>query len=69
MLNEVPDRSVFMENLVRKLEQNEEKNLPSMNLFLQFRDIVMNNSYNAPQYGTIHNTGDLGGDFIFILKE
>jgi len=68
MLNEVPDKSVFMENLVARLNNNNEKYLPSMNLFMQFRENVMNNSYNAPQYGTIHNTGDQGGDFIFILK-
>ena len=68
MLNEVPDKSVFMESLVRHLEYNEEKFLPSMDLFMQFRESVMNNSYNAPQYGTIHNTGDQGGDFIFIKR-
>lgn len=68
MLNEVPDKSVFMESLVRHLNDNQEKFLPSMNLFMQFRETVMNNSFNAPQYGTIHNTGDQGGDFIFIKK-
>lgn len=68
MLNEVPDKSVFMESLVMKLNDNENKYLPSMELFMQFRENVMNNSFNAPQYGTIHNTGDQGGDFIFIRK-
>lgn len=69
MLNEVPDKSVFMESLVRHLENNEVKFLPSMDLFMQFRESVMNNSFNAPQFGTIHNTGDQGGDFIFIKKD
>ena len=69
MLNEVPDKSVFMENLIERLVNNEEKYLPSMDLFMQFRENVMNNSYNAPQYGTIHNTGDKGGDFIFITRD
>ncbi|MEQ8522979.1 MAG: hypothetical protein RIC15_12600, partial [Vicingaceae bacterium] len=69
MLNEVPDRSVFMENLIERLNMNEEKYISSASLFFQFRENVMNNSNNAPQYGTIHNTGDKGGDFIFILRE
>ena len=69
MLNEVPDRSVFMEYLVKRLQQNSEKYMSSLELFTQFRDAVMNNSENAPQYGTIHNSGDEGGDFIFVLRQ
>ena len=69
MLNEVPDRSVFMEYLLKRLDQNSEKYITSLTLFTQFRDAVMNNSNNAPQYGTIHNTGDEGGDFVFVKKE
>ncbi len=69
MLNEVPDRSVFMEYLLKRLDNNDEKYLTSLDLFTQFRDAVMNNSNNTPQYGTIHNTGDEGGDFILVLKE
>jgi hypothetical protein len=29
---------------------------------------VMNNSENVPQFGTIQNVGDEGGDFIFIKR-
>lgn len=68
MLNEVPDKSVFMENLLERLQDNEENYISSSDLFMQFRNNVMNNSNNTPQFGTIHNTGDKGGDFIFILK-
>jgi hypothetical protein len=28
----------------------------------------MNNSPNVPQYGTIQNVGDEGGDYIFIRR-
>jgi len=35
-----------------------------MQLFVSFREAVMNNSPNTPQYGTIQNAGDEGGDFI-----
>ena len=38
-------------------------------LFTSFRMAVMNNSQNIPQYGTVQNVGDEGGDFIFIRKE
>ena len=43
--------------------------LPSESLFSSFRTAVLNNSPNVPQYGTVQNAGDEGGDFIFILKE
>lgn len=69
MLNEVPDKSVFMENLIERLNDNEQKYISSSDLFMQFRNNVMNNSNNSPQYGTVHNTGDKGGDFIFIRRE
>jgi hypothetical protein len=69
MLNEVPDHSVFMEYLVKRMKDNDEKYISSLDIFTQFRVAVMNNSSNTPQYGTIHNTGDEGGDFIFIRRE
>lgn len=37
-------------------------------LFASFRKAVLNNSPTEPQYGTIQNSGDEGGEFIFILK-
>ena len=68
MLNEVPDRSVFMEYLTKRLTENNLKYISTLDVFTQFRVAVMNNSSNTPQYGTIHNTGDEGGDFIFIKR-
>ncbi len=68
MLNEVPDKSVFMEYLTKRLTENDLKYVSTLDIFTQFRVAVMNNSNNTPQYGTIHNTGDEGGDFIFIKK-
>ncbi len=67
-LEEVPDRSVFVEYLVKRLKENNEIYLSSETLFTSFRTAVMNNSPNLPQYGEISNTGDEGGDFIFIRK-
>ncbi len=68
-LKEVPDKSVFLEYLVKRLEQNTEKYLPADQLFISFRIAVMNNSQTEPQFGTIQNAGDEGGEFIFIRRD
>lgn len=67
-LTEVPDKSVFIDYLVRRLSENNNKYISSEQLFSEMRMAVINNSDNIPQYGTIHNTGDEGGDFVFILR-
>jgi Caspase domain len=65
----VPDKSVFIQYLVKKLEENKEKFLTEEQLFSQFKMAVMNNSPGQiPQFGTIINTGDEGGNFVFIRK-
>ena len=68
-LMEVPDQSVFMEYLIKRLTDNTDKFISSEQLFASFREAVLNNSPNVPQFGTIQNAGDEGGDFIFIRKE
>lgn len=68
-LSEVPDKSVFIEYLIKRLDQNTKKYLPSEQLYSSMREAVMNNSDNIPQYGTIQSVGDEGGDFIFIRKD
>ncbi len=69
-LKEVPDKSVFVEYLTKRLKGNTEKYLSSEQLFTSFRTAVINNSpiNQIPQYGEIRQTGDEGGDFIFIKK-
>lgn len=63
----VPDKSVFMEYLIKRLSENNEQFLTSQVLFASMRSAVINNSptNQTPQYGTIQETGDEGGDFIF----
>lgn len=68
-LKEVPDKSVFLEYLIKHLKQNTEDYITAEQLFSEFRMNVINNSPNVPQYGTIQNTGDEGGEFIFIRKK
>ena len=67
-LKEVPDKSVFLQQLISSLERNNSKYISALQLFSDFRENVLNNSPNAPQYGVIQDTGDEGGEFIFILK-
>lgn len=67
-LKEVPDRSVFVEYFIKRLNQNSEKYISSEALFSSMRTAILNNSPNIPQYGEIHNAGDEGGDFIFIRR-
>jgi hypothetical protein len=68
-MTEVPDRSVFIKYLIKRLETNNEKYLASEQLFSSFRMAVINNSDVVPQYGTIQKVGDEGGDFIFIRRD
>ena len=67
-LTEVPDRSAFLEYLVKRLVENQEKFLSSEQLFSSFRIAVINNSSVVPQFGVITDVGDEGGDFIFIHR-
>jgi len=70
-MNVVPDKSVFIEYLIKRLIQNKEKYLSSEQLFASFKLAVVNNSPlgQVPQFGEIRETGDEGGDFIFIKKD
>jgi len=71
-LSEVPDKSVFMKYMLKRLSANQEKYLATQNLFVSFKDAVINNAIlknNIPQYGSVQNAGDEGGDFIFIKKD
>lgn len=69
-LNEVPDKSVFVEYLVKRLDRNKENYLSAEQLFVNFRTAVINNSpiNQVPQFGEIRQTGDEGGDFIFTHR-
>lgn len=67
----VPDKSVFLDYLTKRLRENTKPFLSSEVLFANFKSAVINNSPNhqVPQFGEIHETGDEGGDFIFIRKQ
>ncbi|MDZ4714883.1 MAG: caspase family protein [Cytophagales bacterium] len=64
----VPDKSVFFQYLFKRLQENQEPFLASQQLFDSFRLAVINNSQAIPQDGVIAETGDEGGDFVFIKR-
>lgn len=68
-LTVVPDKSVFVEYLLKRLKDNSESFLSSEQLFFSFKPAVLNNTENIPQFGVVGNAGDEGGDFIFIKKK
>lgn len=65
----VPDNSVFLDYFLKRLKDNQSKFISSQQLFDSFRTAVINNSNVVPQDGVIAETGDEGGDFIFILRD
>lgn len=68
---EVPDRSVFIEYLVKKLDANEDKYVSASSVFQQLRGPAISNApleNLIPQHGVIHGTGDEDGDFIFVRR-
>ncbi|HKX30600.1 MAG TPA: caspase family protein [Blastocatellia bacterium] len=74
-LTTVPDRSVFVEYLLKRLADNTDERLPALELFGKLRLPVINNSPTqkdgmrpTPRYGTIFEVGDEGGDFIFVRR-
>ncbi|WP_258105206.1 caspase family protein [Marinoscillum sp. MHG1-6] len=66
----VPDQSVFMQYLLKNLSMNEQPLISSDELFRKFKIAVINNSSDGqvPQYGAIAQTGDEGGDFVFLKR-
>ncbi len=68
-LSVVPDKSFFIEYLIKRLNDNTDAFLPSQTLFYRIYEPVTNNSPATPQFGVVQGTGDEGGDFIFIKRE
>lgn len=70
-LKTVPDKSVFIEYLIKNLKTNTSPLLSADQLFRNFKIAVINNSPNGqvPQYGPITQAGDEGGDFIFLKRK
>lgn len=68
-LNTTPDESKFFEYLNKRLTENDRHFISAKEIFYSMFNAVVNNTNSIPQYGVIQETGDEGGDFIFIRKE
>jgi hypothetical protein len=68
-LTTVPDDSKFMRSLLKQLTEFDGEYLTSRKLFDDLYTAVVNNTNSVPQFGVIQETGDEGGDFIFIRKK
>lgn len=67
----VPDRSIFLDYLVKHLKENTNQYLYAEKLYTGICDefVELNLSEQNPVYGSIQFAGDeVGGDFIFIRK-
>nr|MDA3779150.1 caspase family protein [Bacteroidales bacterium] len=68
-LKEVPDKSVFLLYLTKRLKENTYDKISAEELFNSFHVQVINNSSNTPLFGEIKGAGDEGGGFIFVKRK
>ncbi len=61
--------SIFTYYLIKALKENNKKLLDSGQLFNDFRIAVANNSEQTPLLQVIRDTGDEGGQFIFVRRD
>ena len=66
----VPDKSIFMEYLIKALTENARPFISATSLYTKTYNLIENNSRILPQYGAIQDAGDEGpgGSFCFIRK-
>ena len=60
--------SVFAYYLIKSLRNNSSKYYDASQLFHDIKIPVVNNSEQSPRFEPIKNTGDEGGQFIFIKQ-
>ena len=63
------DKSIFIQQLLKKLGDNQEDYLSGFQLYNRIYEPIINNSTTNPIYGTIQGAGDGGGDFIFEKRK
>jgi hypothetical protein len=69
-VNTVPDESVFLTYLMKRLRDSKETYLTAEQLYVSLKHPVISNSpvNQVPRYGTIDGAGDEGGDFVFCRR-
>ncbi|HUF09685.1 MAG TPA: caspase family protein [Rhodothermales bacterium] len=64
----VPDKSAFLEYLVKRLRENRDAYLTAERLFDRLKTAVVNNGGTTPLHRAINSAGDEGGDFVFVRR-
>jgi uncharacterized caspase-like protein len=60
--------SVFAYQLLKELRKNEKPYVSTQEIYTRIAPIVGNNSEQAPLCRPVRNTGDQGGEFIFVVS-
>ena len=60
--------SLFAHYLIAQLSRNKDKYLTAGSLFERVMTPVSDKGFQTPEYKTIPNTGDEGGEFLFVSK-
>jgi formylglycine-generating enzyme required for sulfatase activity len=60
--------SIFAYQLLKELRNNEKPYLSTMELFTRIAPVVSNNSEQDPMCRPNRNTGDMGGEFVFLAS-
>ena len=60
--------SIFAYQVLKELKKNEKPYLSTQELYTRIAPIVGNNSEQTPLCSPIRNTGDRGGEFIFVAS-
>ncbi|GIV57722.1 MAG: hypothetical protein KatS3mg042_0635 [Rhodothermaceae bacterium] len=73
-LTVVPDKSVFVEYLLKTLRESEAGFLTARAVFDRLQEPVISNAppeleATVPQYGVVQGTGHEGGEFVFIRRQ
>ena len=66
---EVPDKSVFTEYLIKGLQDNTKHYLTANELFNFLQEPVLSNTNTVPRFGVIQNTKHEGGEFVFVKRK
>lgn len=61
--------SVFAYQLLKLLKRNKQPYMSTQEIFNRIRTIVSNNSEQTPVCRPLRNTGDQGGELVFVISE
>ncbi len=60
--------SIFAHYLIDRLTKNTDKYLTASTLYERLKDRVSNKSFQTPECNAIQNTGDEGGEYLFVRE-